>query len=73
MKKVMCLLCMLVVLIAMCSSARATDSFQLSELTDEECISFLENYGVNIPGHESGNMPWIPFARAVIKMVGGEP
>ena len=61
MKRMICLLCAAMLVTAMCNSTSAINQPSLSELSDEECVAFLEDYGVDIPGSQSEEEIWIPF------------
>lgn len=70
MKRIVCMICCAVMIVSMCSAAMASDNELLSDLSDEECIEFLTDYGVAIP---TGNVNWMQFIRFVIASVEENP
>lgn len=72
MKKLVCLILMLVTLCLLVTSASASaeENRQLSGLSEQECIAFLESAGVAIP--DDGD-DWGGFAKAVIAQVEEDP
>lgn len=73
MKRMICVLSVVILVLVTCNPAMAVDQPRLSNITDDECIDFLEDYGVDIPGNQSENESWIPFIRAIIRAVEENP
>ena len=73
MKKTMSILLAITLVIVLCSSATAVEQDSISNLSDEECVAFLENNGIEIPETYSEDMSWLPFVQFVIKQVEDDP
>lgn len=55
------------------TSVSANEVVRLSEMSDEECLLFVEECGVELPSWFESDMDWIPFIRKVISMVEEDP
>ena len=51
----------------------AEESILLSDMSDEQCIAFLANNGIEIPTAYDESMSWMPFIRTIIEKVEENP
>ena len=51
----------------------ASQATTLSEMSETECLAFLENAGVEIPGEDNQIMDWGAFAKSVVEEVEANP
>ena len=75
MKKYLGIILILTIVAILGSSANATTNERtpLSTLTDEECIAFLEDSGVEIPAILDDDISWALFVRTIIEKVEANP
>ncbi len=70
MKKIFCvILCLLILPLSSSISATNNEQLQLSDLSQEECITFLKERGVVIPSIPEDEMAWAAFAKDIIVKV----
>lgn len=65
--------CVLLLNISMPAFATASNEANLSELTESECISFLKERDVKIPGDSEDELLWAAFAKEIIRQVEENP
>lgn len=75
MKKLLFGILTLVIALVMVNSATASDNTLplLSELSDEDCLLFLEENGIEMPSAFSNEGTWLQFVRQIISKVEGDP
>lgn len=73
MKKLMCLLlsCLLIFLVSVFVYAAADPQKELSEMTESECLAFLESKGVEMPYDDRAY--WGKFATEIIAALDEDP
>ena len=72
MKRVCYILVVLTILISVVTpvEAQETEEFLLSQMSEEECLAFLEKAGVELP---PGDVEWGAFAKKIIAQVESDP
>lgn len=75
MKKIICIILVFVAMVSLSMSASAANSEQmvLSELTEDECIAFIKEKGVEIPDGFGDESVWGVFIKEVISQVEEKP
>ena len=75
MKKLLCIILFTAVLFAMGMTTSATGNSQvrLSDLSEDECIAFLKEQGVEIPPVPEDDLAWAAFAYSIIVKVEENP
>jgi hypothetical protein len=73
MKKLVSVLLVALLCVCAVSASAAEEQIRLSEMTDGECLEFVETNGIVIPQWYENEIEWVPFIRAVISKVEENP
>lgn len=73
MRKIYWLTIVLAIVLSFAVKTDALEPARLSELSDDDCVAFLESNNIEIPETYDDSMSWMPFIHAIIEIVENEP
>lgn len=72
MKKTLTIITTIALLLSLFASAAASETTMLSDMSENECIDFVKQYNIEIPGDYSEEI-WAPFIKEIIGIVEENP